>query len=73
MITKLPKLAMQRPITVAMVVITVIGLGFITANRTPVDLLPALDLPFLAVFIPFPVRLLNKSSRKLPFRKRHQR
>ena len=54
MIAKLPKLAMQRPITVAMVVITVIGLGIITANRTPVDFLPALDLPFLAVFIPYP-------------------
>jgi HAE1 family hydrophobic/amphiphilic exporter-1 len=52
--TNLPKLAMQRPITVAMVVVTVIGLGIITARRTPVDFLPALDLPFLAVFIPYP-------------------
>ena len=50
----LPKMAMQRPITVAMIVITVIGLGFITAKRTPVEFLPSLNLPFLAVFIPYP-------------------
>ncbi len=49
----LPELAMNRPVTVSMLVITLIGLGVIAAQRTAVEFLPPMDLPFLGAFIPY--------------------
>lgn len=37
-----------------MCVITVIGLGLIALNKTPIEFLPKLDAPFVTVFIPYP-------------------
>ena len=49
----LPELAMSRPVTVSMLVITLIGLGAIAAQRTAVEFMPPMDLPFLGAFIPY--------------------
>lgn len=45
---------MKRPITVTMLVITVICLGIIAGARIPLDFMPPIELPFLGVFIPYP-------------------
>ena len=49
----LPELAMSRPVTVSMLLITLIGLGAIAAQRTAVEFMPPMDLPFLGAFIPY--------------------
>ncbi len=50
----LPELALERPITVTMLVISVLGLGFIAFQRIPIEFLPKFDVPFISVFIPYP-------------------
>ena len=50
----LPAIALERPVTVTMLVITLIGFGILAAQRTSVTFMPPLDLPFLGAFIPYP-------------------
>lgn len=50
----LPEFAIRRPITVSMVVITVVGLGLIALDRTPIEFLPDLDTPFIGCYISYP-------------------
>lgn len=49
----LPDLAIRRPITVVMLVVTCIGLGVIAARRVSVEFMPPMDLPFLGAFVPY--------------------
>ena len=49
----LPAIALKRPVTVTMLVITVLGLGIIAAYRIPIEFLPSFDPPFLACSIPY--------------------
>ncbi|MCC6486245.1 MAG: efflux RND transporter permease subunit, partial [Candidatus Hydrogenedentes bacterium] len=49
----LPGIALSRPITVTMLVITVIGLGVIARYRIPLEFLPPMDLPFIFCQIPY--------------------
>lgn len=46
--------AMRRPITVIMLIITVLSLGVIAYTRIPIEFLPKMDFPFIGVFIPYP-------------------
>lgn len=50
----LTSLAMKRPITVMMLVITLMGLGAISVRRMPIEFLPSIDMPFLGCYIPYP-------------------
>lgn len=50
----LPELALKRPVTVMMLLITVMSFGLIAAMRTPVEFMPPMDLPFLGAYIPYP-------------------
>ncbi len=50
----LPAIALRRPITVVMLVITVIGLGVIAYARIPVEFFPELEFPFIRCYIPYP-------------------
>ena len=50
----LPELAIQRPITVSMLIVSVLGLGFIAQQRIPIEFLPRFDVPFVGVYIPYP-------------------
>lgn len=49
----LPGIALSRPITVIMLVITVLGLGIIARYRIPLEFLPPMDLPFIICQIPY--------------------
>ena len=44
---------MKRPVTITMLLITLIGLGVIAAQRTSVEFMPPMDLPFLGAFVPY--------------------
>lgn len=50
----LPTLAVRRPITTAMLLISVLVFGGIAAQRLPLAYLPELDVPFIGVRIPYP-------------------
>ncbi|MCP4644842.1 MAG: efflux RND transporter permease subunit [bacterium] len=49
----LPAIALKRPITVIMLVITVMGLGWIAYTKIPLEFIPRIDLPFIRCYIPY--------------------
>ena len=50
----LPTLAVRRPITTAMILVSVLLVGAIAFFRLPLAFLPTLDAPFMFVQIPYP-------------------
>lgn len=50
----LPRLAVRRPVTTAMLLISILVLGGIAAFRLPLAYLPEVDFPFVGVEIPYP-------------------
>ena len=51
---QLPRLAVNRPITTAMLLISVLVMGGIALLRLPLAYLPEVDAPFIGVQIPYP-------------------
>ncbi|MEE8137910.1 MAG: efflux RND transporter permease subunit, partial [Thermoanaerobaculia bacterium] len=51
---QLPRLAVNRPITTAMILISVLVLGGIAFTRLPLAYLPEVDAPFIGIQIPYP-------------------
>ena len=51
---QLPRLAVNRPITTAMILISVLVLGGIALTRLPLAYLPEVDAPFIGIQIPYP-------------------
>lgn len=49
----LPEFAMKHPVTIAMIVLSVVSFGLISLARTPAEFMPPMDLPFLGAFIPY--------------------
>ena len=54
----LTRLAITRPVTILMMVLTLVILGLQSRSRLPVDLYPTVDFPmlFVAPFTPAPAR-----------------
>jgi HAE1 family hydrophobic/amphiphilic exporter-1 len=50
----LTRLAVRRPVTVVMVLVSVLVLGAISLHRLPLNFLPNAELPFIGVLIPYP-------------------
>jgi hydrophobic/amphiphilic exporter-1 (mainly G- bacteria), HAE1 family len=50
----LPRLAVQRPVTTLMGLVTVMVIGGIALARLPLVFLPSVDLPFIGIIIPYP-------------------
>lgn len=50
----LPRLAIQRPVAIAMLFIALVFLGALSASRLPVDLLPDIAYPKLIVYTGYP-------------------
>ena len=50
----LPRLAVLRPITTSMLIISVLVIGGIALVKLPHDYLPSVDAPFIQVQIPYP-------------------
>ncbi|MEM6795723.1 MAG: efflux RND transporter permease subunit [Acidobacteriota bacterium] len=51
---RLPSLAIERPITTAMLLVSVLLFGVLAVMRLPLAFLPAVDVPFITVVIPYP-------------------
>jgi len=50
----LPRLAVHRPITTAMLLLSILVFGTIAWKRLPLAFLPEVDVPFIGVQIPYP-------------------
>ncbi|HWM90276.1 MAG TPA: efflux RND transporter permease subunit [Thermoanaerobaculia bacterium] len=50
----LPKLAVNRPVTTLMVLVSVLVLGGVAWSRLPLAFLPDVDAPFIGIQIPYP-------------------
>jgi len=53
-IPSITDIALSRPVTVTMLVISLIGLGLIARYRMPVEFMPKIELPFIGTWIPYP-------------------
>jgi HAE1 family hydrophobic/amphiphilic exporter-1 len=51
---QLPRLAVERPITTAVILISVLVMGGIAMVRLPLAYLPEVDVPFIGIEIPYP-------------------
>ncbi len=51
---RLPRLAVNRPITTSMVLVTILVLGGIAFSKIPLAYLPEVDVPFIMVQVPYP-------------------
>ncbi len=49
----LPHLAIRRPITTAMLLLSILLFGAITFHRLPLAFLPEVDAPFTGVQVPY--------------------
>jgi len=49
----LTRLALRRPVTLIMLLISVVVLGAVSISRLQLDFLPRVDFPFIAVYIPY--------------------
>ncbi|HXH28308.1 MAG TPA: efflux RND transporter permease subunit, partial [Candidatus Polarisedimenticolia bacterium] len=50
----LPRLAVQRPVTTLMGLVTIMIIGGIALARLPLVFLPEVDIPFIGIVIPYP-------------------
>jgi HAE1 family hydrophobic/amphiphilic exporter-1 len=50
----LPRLAVARPVTAFMILLSLVVLGTLSAVRLPLAFLPTVDIPFVAVVVPYP-------------------
>ncbi len=50
----LPRLAVQRPVTTIMLIVSIFVIGGIAASRMKLAFLPEVDAPFIGVQIPYP-------------------
>ena len=50
----LTDIALKRPITVTMIVITLLGLGVIAWNKIPLEFIHRMDFPVMHCYIPYP-------------------
>ena len=50
----LTDIALRRPITVTMLVLTVMGLGVIAWHKIPLEFIHRMDFPMMSCTIPYP-------------------
>jgi len=51
---KLTKISLKRPVTVFMLLVSVLVLGIIASRLLPLEFFPSLDAPFITINIPYP-------------------
>lgn len=59
----LTRLALRRPVTLLMILVTVVVLGAVSVSRLKLAFLPRLELPFVAVYIPYQNGLPEENER----------
>ena len=58
-------LSLRRPVTLAMALTTVLLLGAISILKTPLDFLPRVEFPFIAVYIPYQGGIPAENEREI--------
>ncbi len=61
----LTRLAVDRPITVTMGLITLVVLGIVSTGRLPLSFLPQADLPFIGVQVPYENGIPSQVEREI--------
>jgi HAE1 family hydrophobic/amphiphilic exporter-1 len=61
----LTRLAIQRPITASMVLLSLLVLGAISFLRIPLNFLPNEQFPFIGVSIPYPNGIPSQVEREI--------
>ena len=59
----LTRLALRRPVTLLMILVTIVVLGVVSLSRLKLAFLPRVDFPFVAVFIPYQNGLPEENER----------
>jgi len=57
--------ALRRPVTLAMVLVSVVLLGAVSILKLPLDFLPRVEFPFIAVFIPYQNGLPTENEKEI--------
>ena len=47
------QLALKRPVTIIMVFVSLVAIGVVSARLLPLEYFPAVDVPFIAIQIPY--------------------
>ncbi len=50
----LTRVSLRRPVTLAMVLLTMVVLGAVSVLKLPLDFLPRVEFPFIGVVVPYP-------------------
>ncbi|MBU0741844.1 efflux RND transporter permease subunit, partial [bacterium] len=50
----LTRVSLRRPVTLAMVLLTMVVLGAVSVWKMPLDFLPRVEFPFIGVIVPYP-------------------
>jgi HAE1 family hydrophobic/amphiphilic exporter-1 len=62
---RLPKLAVNRPITIMMLFVGILLFGFVSRMMLPVDVLPDIELPMLTVITVYPGASANEVEQQI--------
>lgn len=62
---RLTTLSLRRPVTLAMALVTVLLLGTISILKLPLDFLPRVEFPFIAVWIPYQGGIPAENEREI--------
>ncbi|HPF71440.1 MAG TPA: efflux RND transporter permease subunit, partial [Candidatus Krumholzibacteria bacterium] len=58
-------LSLRRPVTLAMALATVVLLGVVSILKLPLDFLPRVEFPFIAVYIPYQGGIPSENEREI--------
>ena len=61
----LTRLALRRPVTLAMALTSVVLLGSVSLVKLPLDFLPHVEFPFIAVWIPYSGGIPSENEREI--------
>jgi len=61
----LTRLSLRRPVTMAMALVAVVLLGAVSLMRVPLDFLPRVEFPFIAVYIPYAGGIPAENEREI--------
>jgi len=58
-------LSLRRPVTLAMALTSIVLLGAISLVKIPLDFLPQVEFPFIAVYVPYPGGMPTENERDI--------
>ena len=61
----LTRLSLRRPVTLAMAIASVVVLGAVSVFKLPLDFLPRVEFPFIAVYVPYQGGIPAENEREI--------